>query len=62
MVHRENVDEVSANRVVDAVRKAMETCTAHLAVLHGVGVRVASDPRQACIHGAKEGLAEAVRS
>jgi len=40
----------------------MEACTAHPAELNGVGLGMASDPRQACIHGAKKGLAEAVRS
>ncbi len=36
----------------------METCTAYVTVLNGIDFGMTLDPRQACIHGAKEGLAE----
>jgi len=62
VVHGKDVDEVLANRVVDALGKAMKACTTHSVVLNGVYLGMTSDPRQACIHGAKEGLAEAFRS
>jgi len=53
VIHGENVDEVLANHVEDAVREATEACTAHPAVLNGVGLGMTRDPRQARIHGAK---------
>ena len=53
MVHGENVDEILADHVEDAVGKAMKPCAAHAVVVEPVGLGVALDPHQAGLGGAQ---------
>jgi len=58
VVHSENVNVVFANRLVDAVGKAMKAGATHATVRNDVRLGMPSDPGEAGFQGAKEGGAE----
>ncbi len=60
VVHGQYVDEVLADRVVDAVGKAMKPSATHSAVRNDMGLGKPLDPREAGLHGAEKGLADAL--
>jgi hypothetical protein len=58
VVHGQHVDEVLADRVVDAVGKATKPSATHSAVRSDMGLGQPLDPRDAGLHGSEEGFAE----
>jgi len=61
VVHSENVNEVFANRIVDAVGKAMEAGATHTTVRNDVRLGMPDDPPEAGFQGAKESFPETLR-
>jgi len=58
VVHREDVDPIIADHVEDGVRKTMQSHTSHTVMLDRIELRIALDPSEARVGGAKKRLTE----